>query len=156
MESIRLNKKKAALLIASFFIIEVIVIVALSGRIAITVTPSVPSRVFYLGEPKVQKDGYIYFMINDSYLHAKAVKRIACVSGEDLRVEGRDYFCGSRHLGTAKEFTKKGRRLNQFIYNGKVPEGKYFVAGSHKDSYDSRYWGFLDEKAIINSAYPIF
>jgi signal peptidase I/conjugal transfer pilin signal peptidase TrbI len=31
-----------------------------------------------------------------------------------------------------------------------------FVMGEHKDSYDSRYFGFVDKSRILARAYPIF
>jgi signal peptidase I len=35
-----------------------------------------------------------------------------------------------------------------------VPEGFYFALGDNsRDSFDSRYWGFIDEKDIIGVPY---
>ena len=55
----------------------------------------------------------------------------------------------------AKEISLQGKKLTAFKYAGTVPEGKMFLTGSHKDSYDSRYFGFIDGKDILYVAYPI-
>lgn|GEM_PF-960679 len=41
------------------------------------------------------------------------------------------------------------------ISPGIIPEGKLFVTGTNTDSYDSRYWGYIDELQIIGRAFPI-
>jgi signal peptidase I/conjugal transfer pilin signal peptidase TrbI len=83
------------------------------------------------------------------------IKRVGCTSGENLVVVNRKYFCNGNYLCTAKRYSLKKRPLSNFIYNGTIPEGKVFVFGDKKDSYDSRYFGFIDEKEIFAKAYPI-
>lgn len=36
-----------------------------------------------------------------------------------------------------------------------IPHGKYFVTTPNQRSYDSRYWGLVDEKDIVGKATPL-
>ena len=42
----------------------------------------------------------------------------------------------------AKLITLKGTTLPLFVFNGKVPDGKLFVSGQHRDSFDSAIGAF--------------
>jgi len=75
----------------------------------------------------------------------KVTKKVGCVAGDLLEVrKGNAFFCNHVLIGHAKDKTKDGQPLNVFLFNGTVPEGKLFAFGTNKDSYDSRYFGFVD------------
>ncbi|MFA5182525.1 MAG: S26 family signal peptidase [Syntrophales bacterium] len=48
-----------------------------------------------------------------------------------------------------------GRSL-PIIGNQTIPPGHFFVSTPAPRSFDSRYWGLIDEKDILGKAYPIF
>lgn len=59
-------------------------------------------------------------------------------------------------VGYIKEKGRKGQDLTPGP-TGMIPEGHYFMAGSHKDSFDSRYKsiGYVKDSDIIGSIYTI-
>jgi conjugal transfer pilin signal peptidase TrbI len=132
------------------------------SRFAVNPTPSLKTTLFLLRNSPgaVGKGDYVVFRLGytDPYVQdRKLVKRVTCDEGENLVVKGRDYWCNGReYLGRAKERTLKGERLKSFTYSGVIPKGFCFVSGDHKDSYDSRYWGFLAKKDVSALAYPLF
>lgn len=135
------------------------------SKFTITRSPSLRHRVFYLDKSPaargLKRGDYVVFTIQDRRVEGgKKVlltKEIGCAPGDTLSIQGRDYYCnGANYLGKAKETTLNGERLSNFIFNGTVPEGKIFVAGHHKDSFDSRYFGFIDTSDITAKAYPVF
>jgi len=132
------------------------------ARFAVTTTPSLDHRVFFItsrsGEDARRGD---YVMIELAGLNAAGrilpevrnafekarettiIKRVACASGDFLHDEGMLYFCNGAFIGEAKERTLAGAKTSPFRYAGRIPAGRIFVTGDHKDSYDSRYFGFI-------------
>jgi len=134
----------------------------LISHISVTLTPSLSHRVFYIdkGFSKAGKGDYVLFDFSSELIEGgrpvKGLKQIGCDEGDYLQEMMGDYFCGMEYLGRAKERSLKGEPLSRFTYRGAVPPGKIFVVGDSVDSFDSRYWGFLDKREIIAKAYPIF
>jgi conjugal transfer pilin signal peptidase TrbI len=116
-------------------------------HIEVVVSPSVDHRVFIKNVGVLEKGSYARFGITNDLLPDGAVtitKRFGCVAGERLETRGRAHFCNNEFLGIAKEVSITGVELPLFEYNGIIPAGMAFMSGSHHDSFDSRYWGFLD------------
>ena len=82
-------------------------------------------------------------------------KRVIGVPGDRLEVKGRDFYINGRWIARARETDSLGNPAPLFKYNGRIPEGCYFVLGHHPRSFDSRYWGFVYKKAIIGKLYPL-
>ena len=133
-----------------------------SGRVAVNLSPSVKPRLFFLvRHPAAITNGdYVIFKPDhmDPYINEKTlVKKVTCDEGDHLTEKGKEYFCnGDVYLGRAKDFSLKGERLKNFVYNGVIPKGFCFVEGSNINSYDSRYWGFLRKSDIEARAYSVF
>lgn len=88
---------------------------------------------------------------------AHLLKRVGCVQGQALNVnEQKEYYCDGDYLGRAKDKTLAGAVAKNFVWNSNVPQGKFFAIADHIDSYDSRYFGFVDISKVEAKAYPLF
>lgn len=81
------------------------------------------------------------------------VKIVSCISGESLITnENYEYFCNGEFIGKALLKDGEGKSLKPYVFNGVIPNNKYFVSGTHPKSWDSRYFGFIDKNRIIATA----
>lgn len=87
---------------------------------------------------------------------AMFIKKVACLPGQKLIEENRCFTCDGKPIGCAKKTDKLGNPAPLFKYRGIIPPGKYFVVGTSKNSYDSKYWGFVDIGDIKEKAYRLF
>ncbi len=132
------------------------------GHISVTLSSSLTYRVFYLdrGPLKAKKGDYVFFTKSHRLLHDgklfNVIKKVACVEGDIFQNRGRDYYCNGEYLGSAKEKSLKGEKLDNFLYDGIVPKGDLVVWGEHKDSLDTRYFGFLSRKQVKAIAIPVW
>jgi signal peptidase I/conjugal transfer pilin signal peptidase TrbI len=137
----------------------------LPGKLSVTLTPSLDHRVFWLDRSpeRVSKGDYVLFRHRElpAGMGVKTpedvLKIVGCDEGDVLSVDSdRLFFCNGDYLVRAKEVSLKGEPLRHFVFNGTIPRGYVFVMGQHRDSYDSRYFGFIEKKSIRARAYPIF
>lgn len=134
------------------------------SRFAVSITPSTEHRIFFLkkGPPtgELKRGAYVMFDIRSKYIdHGtphRAIKRIACAGGEELDTVGHDFYCDGREIAVAKDLSLKGEELPRFHYSGKIPVDAVFVMGQHRDSFDSRYFGFVRQEEVKAVAYPLF
>jgi conjugal transfer pilin signal peptidase TrbI len=134
-------------------------------KFSVTLTPSLKHRVYWLirNPDKVVRGDYVLFRYKE--LSARmgmkksedVMKILGCNEGDLLTVDAeKRFYCNGEYLVRAKDLSLKGERLQHFDFNGTLPKGVMFVMGQHKDSYDSRYFGFVDKSRILAKAYPIF
>jgi len=59
-------------------------------------------------------------------------------------VEHRVFYKSDESARKGDYVTFMLKPMKSFVYDGVIPVGKAFVYGGNKDSFDSRYWGFID------------
>jgi len=89
--------------------------------------------------------------------HMLYVKRLIAIEGQTIQIRGGDlYVDGERLEG---ELFERPYYSNSFQYQygvepTVVPEDHYFMLGDNSaNSFDSRFWGFVDDKDIVGVPY---
>ncbi|MBI1919707.1 MAG: S26 family signal peptidase [Geobacter sp.] len=165
-----LSKAILSLRINNWRLWLMILIAALAGtviprKIGITLTPSLDHRIFWMNRnpERVGRGDCVFFV--DADLARKVgkpdvpnfFKIIRCDEGDNLYVDaGKSFYCNGEFLGSAKDYSRKGEKMQYFAFNGNIPKGFMFVMGEHRDSYDSRYFGFVEKSRVRARLYPIF
>lgn len=136
------------------------------GRISINMDTCIKGKLFYVkyikGLSQLRDNDYVTFLFKgNKILHknTRLIKFVGCMPGERIITVGLKYYCinkrGKHYLGRA--CTKAIPKCPKHIaFNQIVPKNKLFAIGTAANSYDSRYWGFVNSKSITGRAYKIF
>lgn len=142
----------------------------LSGpRLAINTSKSLPLGVYFIKQTNakdVSRGNLVLFY--DEEINKKAVdrgyiradqpigKRVGAVGGEMIRVGTKQTVILGRSVsGEAPLTDSSGRLMQRFFYDGIVPDGFVFLLGDTDNSYDSRYYGFVEISKITGTLTPI-
>lgn len=151
-----------------FYLIGIVILLMigfyLPSKVMVTTSDSLDHRIFlfnpFFDPSAIHKGDYVVFNLTSRFINngksIKATKRVMCEAGDMLTVDRKAYYCNGKFLGLAKEHSLKGEPVANFEYNGIVPDQKLFIIGTHKDSFDSRYFGLLDRKDIKAKAVPVW
>jgi len=88
----------------------------------------------------------------DSYL----IKPVAAINGDNVWITCGQVFVNGKSFGAIKKQDKKGLPLPSLVFKGTLSPGKSAVLQHTDDSFDSRYFGPIDERQIIGRAVPIW
>ena len=142
--------------------------VALTGRLLINLTPSIPRGVYWIspggtpgrGElvalpipPRVRELLYErHYLPRSIKLLAKPV---AAVEGDHVCIRERRLFIESVDVGAVLDTDRQGRPMPQHPICNDLRSGEVFLATSHDDSFDSRNFGPLPISTLRGTATPI-
>ncbi len=123
-----------------------------------------------VGDPFVFKTGSIEVnpsntqQLGDKYY----IKRLSAIENETISIENGALMVGFRMRDEAKAFLSNameegfyaGYQAAGFLSKNQsvtIPEDNYYALGDNSyNSYDSRFWGFVPEKALVGKAVFIY
>ena len=108
---------------------------------------------YYFRKPKVG-DIIVFWHHREDGTKTRYVKRLIAKGGDTVEIEGGDLYRNGEEL-TGEEFDRYYWAEGDYgVGKIKVPKGKYYVLGDNSsNSYDSRFWGFVDSSSLIGEPY---
>lgn len=86
----------------------------------------------------------------------RIIKIVVGIPGDSIRISGTELWINGKHidrLWLAKSLP--GKTVGDYDVQMVLGEHQYFVMGTTKESFDSRYWGPINREAIIGTALPV-
>jgi conjugative transfer signal peptidase TraF len=144
-----------------------------SVRLIINKTDSLPHGVYLVrARQKLDYNDLVCFSIPENVrsliserrwmpdyenLQAFLIKTIAALPGDAVCFKDHTITLRGTHTLDVLKQDSSGRPLPCFKYCGTLPVGKYFVAQvEDRKSFDSRYFGPIDESRIMGVAEPLW
>ncbi|ANA41846.1 peptidase (plasmid) [Geobacter anodireducens] len=128
----------------------------------VSLTASLHKRLYLIDEDtsKIKRGDFVLFRhssVATRGIEQTMIKLVRCDEGDELAVDrSKVLTCNGEYIGRAKDAALNGMRLQNFVWNGKVPAGMFLPMGEHKDSYDGRYYGFIPKAKVLKKAHPVF
>lgn len=100
---------------------------------------------------------FVHDVPGTQYRNVNMIKKVSCDEGDSFLVnDKRELYCNGEYIATAKEKLISLPNQKPFQWNGLIPKGKFLPMGEHKDSFDGRYYGFIDKCLVDAKAIPLF
>jgi len=122
--------------------------------------PFIRKTLFSVKEPK--RDDIVVFIYPEDR-SKDFIKRVVGIGGDTIEIRNKKIFlnglpCNDSHAVYSDDLVIPGAiQPRDNVGPIKVPPGTIFVMGDNRDqSYDSRFWGFVDLKDVMGQAFMIY
>lgn len=153
------KKRKIWYILGVFFFLVFILKLSIKQHIVLNITPSIPLGIYILTDYDHQKElakGTVVLFdpprlaTKNRIYYNPLLKKVAATSSDNVEIRNSRLFINGKYQGAIQKTDSMGNRINMLregIYI--ISPGEYFVLGDHENSYDSRYYGSLTKKEIL-------
>lgn len=122
--------------------------------------PELHLALLVLRTPSTVAEGdYVVFRPSGPTANIKReflLKRVAGVGGDRLTIHDKKIWINDHLVATGLDLLDLTRANPvDFERDETIPAGQLFVIGTHPKSFDSRYWGYLNQSQIEGLAYKV-
>ena len=99
------------------------------------------------------------FAFTSQYIreYGKGIKMVDAVAGDVVSVTSEETTVNGSMVGEELRLAKEsGHSEKELTRTGIIPEGRIWLMGRTKLSFDSRYWGSVPTEHILGRAYPLW
>jgi conjugative transfer signal peptidase TraF len=134
---------------------------ALSGRLLINYTPSIPQGIYWVSPGAAPERGdLVAFPIPENVrelLYERGyiprsiqllAKPVAAVGGDRVCISEHRLLVNGEVAGTVLDVDRRGRAMPRYAGCGVLPSGALFVTTGHDNSFDSRNFGPIDTSVV--------
>jgi len=114
-------------------------------------------------DKQIPRNGYVAFRQDERaepWFDAGTmfIKQVRAKEGDEVMVRGGQVYLAGKQVDVLQQriLSKMGRSSEEFNRRGIVASGDLWVMGTTPDSFDSRYWGPIDQSMVIGQVYPVF
>lgn len=125
----------------------------LNKQVTLVLTPSIDPTLLWKIEGKPSRGEYATFNFQHDLIGPEnlvVTKKITCAPGDNLSIrEDVHFYCNELYLGEANLLDSEGEKsIPVSTWQGVIPENTYFFQGSHAASFDSRYFGLIQQDDV--------
>jgi len=118
-------------------------------NVQIVMTDSIEATITWPSDRTPVLGDFVTFKLTNKVIPTpdntvQVTKILSCNQNQYLLKKEDNWTCDGQFIGKSRKIAINGDTLEIFTFDGLIPKGKAFVTGTHKNSFDSRYWGFVD------------
>ena len=118
-----------------------------------------PYRIYIVDKHNVVPVKGKPFAFTSEYIsrYGKGIKMVDGVAGDTVVVNAEETTVNGYMVGEGLELAlESGHTKKELTRTGVIAEGRVWLMGRTKISFDSRYWGSIPTSQILGRAYPIW